>query len=103
MQINQIIWSTALYLLVINLAAFLTFAYDKYCARNDMWRVRESTLLMLSLVGGTIGSMIGQSVLRHKTYKQPFGSYLYSIAFLQVFILLVLVVPQSRQALLALF
>ena len=85
-----------IYIIGINGIAFLTFAWDKYCARRNMWRVRESTLLFLSLIGGTIGSMSAQSLLRHKTIKQPFGAYLDVIAFLQLFLLFALCVPQFR-------
>jgi len=97
MHPHQTIFAIAIYIVAINLVAFLAFAWDKHCAQNGMWRVRESTLLLLSLVGGTVGSMTGQSVLRHKTFKQPFGSYLYLIAFFQLASLLALCIPQVRQ------
>ena len=103
MQIEQNVFFIAIYLLAINITAFLTFAWDKHCAQNGMWRVRESTLLLMSAIGGTIGSMIGQSVLRHKTYKQPFGTYLYVIAFIQVFVLVALLIPNVRQILYTVF
>ena len=35
----------------------------------------ERTLLLTALFGG-IGAWLGQQVLRHKTRKQPFGSWL---------------------------
>ena len=34
------------YLVAVNAVTFALFGYDKYCAQHDMWRVRESTLLI---------------------------------------------------------
>ncbi|WP_394889558.1 DUF1294 domain-containing protein [Mesorhizobium sp. AaZ16] len=75
----------AAYVLVINMAGFLAFAWDKHCARNGMWRVPERALLSIAAVGGTIGALVGQRALRHKTSKEPFRTYLFLIAGLQAF------------------
>jgi uncharacterized membrane protein YsdA (DUF1294 family) len=76
-----VIWAAALlYGVGINLAAFFGFAWDKYCARQGLWRVPESQLLGLALLGGSLGAIAGQQVLRHKTRKQPFRSRLRRIA-----------------------
>ena len=57
------------------LAAFGLFWFDKTQARDHGWRVRESTLLLVSLPGG-IGAWMGQRLLRHKTRKEPFRTLL---------------------------
>lgn len=62
---------------------FLAFALDKYSAVQGLWRVPEKTLLTLAALGGTPGAFAGQRVLRHKTQKQPFGTYLLLIAAAQ--------------------
>ena len=53
-------------------------------AERGAWRVQESTLLLLALIGGTPGAYAGRQLFRHKTRKQPFSSQLFSIAVLQV-------------------
>ena len=56
-----------IYLVIINLIAFLTFGADKRRARRDRRRVRESTLFLLAAIGGSIGALLGMYVFRHKT------------------------------------
>jgi uncharacterized membrane protein YsdA (DUF1294 family) len=84
------------YVVLINAATFLTFAWDKYCAGNGMWRVPERTLLTMAFAGGTPGAMAGQRWLRHKTRKEPFRSQLLLIAIVQVVALLALSLPPVR-------
>jgi len=74
-------------LTALNLASFAAFGIDKACARSRVWRIRESTLLGLALLGGTVGAYAGRSLFRHKTRKQPFNAQLTAITFLQVLVL----------------
>lgn len=60
------------YMIVVNVATFFTFVWDKYRAIRSGWRVSEKTLLLLTAVGGWLGAMIAQSVFRHKTTKTSF-------------------------------
>ena len=77
--------TNALYMLIaINLIAFATYALDKAQARNGGGRVRESTLLLLAALGGSVGAWAACTMLRHKTRKQPFHSQLWAITLLQV-------------------
>lgn len=69
--------------LVFNLFVFLTYWWDKRAARNGSWRVRESTLLWLAFLGGSMGAVLAQRLLRHKIHKEPFRSYLLAIIVLQ--------------------
>lgn len=71
-------------LVAVNLVAFAMFQIDKSLARSGGWRIRESTLLWLALLGGTPGAYAARSLFRHKTRKQPFSNYLFTIAALQV-------------------
>lgn len=64
------------YLLGLNLATFAAFALDKSRAVRGVWRVRESTLLLLALFGGSPAAKMAQRFLRHKTRKQPFAGAL---------------------------
>ena len=71
-------------LCAINFAAFAAFGIDKTRAVNGGWRIRESTLLFLALIGGSPGALAGRKAFRHKTRKQPFNSELRGIVVLQV-------------------
>lgn len=91
--------------LLLNLVAFLMFAWDKYCAKRGRWRVSERTLLFTALVGGSAGALAAQQWLRHKSYKEPFRSRLFAIVALHVFLIIAAValsIPESRDFLMAL-
>jgi uncharacterized membrane protein YsdA (DUF1294 family) len=62
----------AVYLLVLNLAAFLAFAVDKRAAKRHEWRIPEARLLGLCALGGWLGGLLGMKVFRHKTRKPKF-------------------------------
>jgi uncharacterized membrane protein YsdA (DUF1294 family) len=55
------------WLIAWSLIAFVYYAYDKRQAGQRGWRVPESILLTLSLVGGFVGSGLAIYLLRHKT------------------------------------
>ncbi len=69
-----------LYLLAINAAAYLAMATDKQRAIDDQRRIPERTLLSLALIGGALGAVAAQQMLRHKTRKEPFRTQLWLIA-----------------------
>ena len=58
--------------LVVSLVTFAAYAMDKSAARKGAWRTQESTLHMLSLLGGWPGALVAQQKLRHKSRKQSF-------------------------------
>ena len=60
--------------LLISLITFFAYAFDKVAAKDGAWRTKESTLHLLSLVGGWPGALIAQQKLRHKSKKQSFRS-----------------------------
>lgn len=70
-------------LILINLFTFIAFGFDKARAEAGEWRVQESTLLWLALLGGSPGAFVGRRVFRHKKRKQPFVARLWTITFLQ--------------------
>ena len=61
-----------IYLLAVNAVGFAVMHYDKYLAKNNMWRVPESTLFAVAAVGGSLGSLIGMYTARHKTRHKSF-------------------------------
>ena len=78
------------WLAILSALAFLAFGWDKLCARAKWRRVPEATLLMIALIGGSIGARIGQRVFRHKTHKQPFARKLSAILALHIVVFILL-------------
>ncbi len=64
--------AAAVYLILINAAAFAAMGADKARARRRAWRIPEKTLFLLSLFGGSIGSLAGMYTFRHKTRHMKF-------------------------------
>lgn len=60
------------YLLTINLIGILIMYIDKKKAKYGRWRISEKTLLIVALLGGSIGTIIGMYWFRHKTQKIKF-------------------------------
>lgn len=60
------------YLLAVNVVAFAAFGIDKYKAKRGLWRISEATLLLLAVVGGSIGALMGMRIWRHKTQHAKF-------------------------------
>lgn len=71
-------------LCALNLLAFAAFGFDKARATSGGWRVRESTLLWLAFLGGSVGAWAGRGLFRHKTRKQPFNAWLVAVTLAQV-------------------
>ena len=65
----------------------VAYGIDKMKAESGRWRISESTLLMLALVGGSLGAYAGRAAFRHKTRKPPFSGQLHGIAVFQALIL----------------
>lgn len=63
---------TFIYLIIINIATFLIYGADKKRARTRQWRIPEKTLILLALLGGSIGAYAGMHFFRHKTQKPLF-------------------------------
>ncbi len=60
------------YLILINIITFAVFGFDKLRAVRQKWRVRERTLFVLALIGGSPGALLGMIVFRHKIRKRAF-------------------------------
>lgn len=61
-----------IYLVIVNLIAFLAMYIDKKRAKYGKWRIKEHTLFILAFLGGSIGAIIGMYTFRHKTQKARF-------------------------------
>jgi uncharacterized membrane protein YsdA (DUF1294 family) len=76
-----------LYVLVINVLSFAFFGLDKMLATQRSWRVSEKMLWILSLLGGSVGALIGMQFFRHKTKKISFQFILALIIVVQIILL----------------
>lgn len=56
-----------IYLAAVNLFGFAIMGIDKVKAKRRKWRIPEVTLFMVAAIGGSIGSIAGMYIFRHKT------------------------------------
>jgi uncharacterized membrane protein YsdA (DUF1294 family) len=57
---------------VMSAAAFLLYRHDKRRARAGGWRIPETSLHLIELLGGWPGAVLARRKLRHKTMKTRF-------------------------------
>ena len=64
----------AAWLVLINTVTFLIFGVDKLLAKHPRFRQRvpEKNLLLLAVVGGSVGALLGMYLFRHKTLHRVF-------------------------------
>ena len=60
------------FLVGINTVAFIVYGVDKWRAAHNRWRIPETTLLGLAIIGGSIGALLGMKVWHHKTMHKKF-------------------------------
>ena len=82
-------------LTVVNAVAFIVYGIDKYRARNAKWRIPEATLLMLAVVGGSVGAWLGMKAWHHKTRHMKFRYGVPVILLLQIVVATLLYVLNS--------
>lgn len=68
----------------LNLLTFIIYGIDKLKAKKAKWRISETTLLLLAVIGGSIGAWLGLQVWRHKTQHKKFYIGIPMILTLQV-------------------
>lgn len=54
-------------ILFVSVIAFFTYRDDKSRAKRGAWRIKESVLLGLGLLGGAVGALLAMKIFRHKT------------------------------------
>lgn len=78
------------YLFLVNALGLLLMLIDKYKAKKNLWRIPEATLLGVAVIGGSLGSILGMRLARHKTKHLQFHLGLPVIFAVQVIICLIL-------------
>jgi len=86
-----------------SVVAFIAYAVDKSAARNDRWRIQESTLQLFGLIGGWPGALIAQRLLRHKSRKFSFQITFWITVMLNCGVLTWFYVPQGSNAMRAIW
>ena len=84
MSINTLHSYLAYYLLGINAVTFIVYGIDKYKAKKAKWRISEATLLLLAVVGGSVGAWIGMKIWHHKTMHKKFKYGIPAILLIQI-------------------
>ena len=84
MSINTLHSYLAYYLLAINVVTFIVYGIDKYKAKKAKWRIPEATLLLLAVLGGSIGAWMGMKVWHHKTMHKKFKYGIPAILMIQI-------------------
>ena len=72
------------YLAIVNIVVLVVYGGDKLFAKLDSWRVPEKVLLLLALLGGSIGALLAMQLFRHKTKHLKFRYGVPVILLLQV-------------------
>ena len=73
-----------IYLVGINLVLFALFGIDKRRAGLGRRRIRERTLLIFSVLGGSVGAIVGMHTFHHKTRKWYFRIGLPAILIIEL-------------------
>ena len=81
----------ATYLILINLVSFVMMGIDKRRAAKKLWRIPESSLFIIAIIGGSIGSIIGMRTFHHKTRHWYFVYGMPLILMLQILLIIAII------------
>ena len=80
-----------IYIIAINIISFIVMGVDKRKAQKRAWRILESTLFVLAIIGGSIGSILGMHLFHHKTRHWYFLYGMPAILVVQILLVLALI------------
>lgn len=89
LEIIQIEW-IIIYIIAINLFGLFIMFYDKRKAQKGQWRIKEGTIMIVTLLGGGIGTIAGMYIFRHKTKKLKFTIGLPTILITEIVLIIYL-------------
>jgi len=69
---DKLSWLVFGWYVVLVIITYGMYAKDKAAAQSGDWRTPESTLHILSALGGWVGALLAQTYLRHKSQKSEF-------------------------------
>lgn len=64
------------YLVVINIIGLMLMVDDKKKAQRNARRIPEQVMFRVAAIGGSLGSLIGMNIARHKTKKWYFRLFI---------------------------
>ena len=79
-----------IYLLIVNILGFAFMGIDKRRAVRSAFRIPEATLFAIAILGGSIGSILGMHLFRHKTKHWYFLFGMPIILILQIALVVLL-------------
>ena len=74
---DKLNWLVVGWYAALGIITYAMYAKDKAAAQSGNWRTPESTLHLLSALGGWVGAMVAQTYLRHKSQKAEFRAVYY--------------------------
>ncbi len=77
-----------IYLAVMNVVTFFMYGVDKWKAKRSKWRVSEAVLILMAVLGGSVGAWLGMKAWRHKTQHKKFRYGLPFILIAQIAIVI---------------
>jgi len=86
----SILYIILTYIILINIIAFAMYGVDKRRAIKNKWRVSESALIMVCVLGGSVGGIIGIKLFHHKTRHRKFTIGVPLILIMQMLAVLIL-------------
>ena len=75
-----------IYLIIINIISLTIMGYDKIQAILKKRRIPEITLLSLIPIGGSIGTILGIIIFKHKIKKKKFIILSILLSLLSIYI-----------------
>lgn len=72
------------YILLMNIIGFCMMGIDKDKAKEGKWRIPEKSLFVVAAIGGSVGSIAGMQLFRHKTKHTKFVIGMPVICILQI-------------------
>jgi len=70
--LSNYFYALIVYIVIVNTYTFYLFGKDKKLSKTNKWRISENRLLFVSLIGGSIGGILGMKYFSHKTKKRKF-------------------------------
>jgi len=83
------------YLVTINVVTFFMYGIDKWKAKKSKWRIRETALLGLAVLGGSIGARLGMKVWHHKTLHKKFKYGVPAIIIVQLALIVYFIISKT--------
>ena len=86
-----------IYLVIINVVSFFIYGFDKWKAKKSKMRIRETALLGLAVLGGSIRAWLGMKVWRHKTQHKKFKYGVPAIIIVQLALIVYFIITKINR------